>query len=127
MITLYVVPEIMYKMFNTRKLQLITDYDKLVWSEPNASNINPSKFQYIVFDKQCHKITTICIDSTTVSSQYSVKLLGVHIDIELNFNTHISEICKKAMFLEGCQKHLIQMVNWFYFIRLCYHNSISVQ
>ena len=36
------------------------------------------------------------INGNTITCEYNVKLLGVTIDSNLNFNNHISEICKKA-------------------------------
>ena len=39
---------------------------------------------------------SIVINDTVVNSETSVKLLGVHIDSRLNFNNHITHICKKA-------------------------------
>jgi hypothetical protein len=36
------------------------------------------------------------LNGNTITCEYNVKLLGVTIDSNLNFNNHISEICKKA-------------------------------
>ena len=39
---------------------------------------------------------SISIQGKTINSEASVKLLGVNIDHKLNFDIHISELCKKA-------------------------------
>ena len=38
----------------------------------------------------------ICIQNSTLSCEETVKLLGIEIDYQLNFDIHISSICKKA-------------------------------
>ena len=38
----------------------------------------------------------ICIDDTEINNDVCIKLVGVHIDNQLNFNKHIQEICIKA-------------------------------
>ena len=50
--------------------------------------------QGIIIDKK--KQEYISIDQKNVKTSSSVKLLGVHIDDKLNFNLHISKICKSA-------------------------------
>ena len=50
--------------------------------------VNPGKFQAIILDKKKtnHTQETIKIDNKAVKVKSSVKLLGVQIDAELNFN-----------------------------------------
>ena len=38
----------------------------------------------------------ISIDQKNIKTSSSVKLLGVHIEDKLNFNLHISKICRSA-------------------------------
>ena len=38
----------------------------------------------------------ICIQNSTLSCEETVKLLGIEIDYQLNFDIHISSICRKA-------------------------------
>ena len=51
---------------------------------------------------KCHLITTspddvtIKIGCNDITNEKSVKLLGVSIDHQLNFNEHVSKLCKKA-------------------------------
>ena len=60
--------------------------------------VNPDKFQSIVIQKsnQTNKSKQFLIGNDVVEVTSSVKLLGIHIDDQLNFNLHISNICKSA-------------------------------
>ena len=60
--------------------------------------INPDKFQAIVLDKKKSNLTNIplTVDNQTIKSVPSVELLGIHLDDKLNFNLHISNICRSA-------------------------------
>ena len=60
--------------------------------------INPDKFQAIILDKKKSNLTNIplTIDNQTIKSVPSVELLGIHLDNKLNFNLHISNICRSA-------------------------------
>ena len=60
--------------------------------------VNPGKFQAIIFDehKGNHTNRTINISQKEIKVVAKVKLLGIEIDDKLNFNHHISNICKSA-------------------------------
>ena len=60
--------------------------------------INPDKFQATILDKKKSNLTNIplTIDNQTIKSVPSVELLGIHLDDKLNFNLHISNICRSA-------------------------------
>ena len=60
--------------------------------------INPDKFQAIILGRNKSNLThfPLTIDNQTIKSVTSVELLGVHLDDKLNFNLHISEICRSA-------------------------------
>ena len=60
--------------------------------------VNPDKFQSIIIQKsnQTNKSKQFLIGNDVVEVTSSVKLLGIHIDDQLNFNLHISNICKSA-------------------------------
>ena len=60
--------------------------------------VNPGKFQAIIIDKKkkCHTNETLKIGDKIIKASSSVKLLGVQIDDQLNFNLHISNICRSA-------------------------------
>ena len=58
---------------------------------------NPEKFQAIAIGKQTKQQNlTFTIDGNKIECESEVKLLGVTIDFQLNFNEHVSNICKKA-------------------------------
>ena len=59
---------------------------------------NPDKFQTITLDKKKSnlKYIPLTIDNQTIKSVPSVQLLGIHLDDKLNFNLHISNICRSA-------------------------------
>ena len=68
------------------------------WFIKNEMIINPDKFQAIILDKKKSNLTNIplTVDNQTIKSVPSVELLGIHLDDKLNFNLHISNICRSA-------------------------------
>ena len=68
------------------------------WFQNNKMMVNPSKFQAFIIDKKkkCHTNETLKIRDEIIKALSSVKLLGVQIDEQLNFNLHISNICRSA-------------------------------
>ena len=81
------------------------------WFTKNEMIINPDKFQAIILDKNKSNLTNIplTIDNQTIKSVSSVELLGIPLDDKLNFNLHISNICKSfsnqpnaLIILESC-------------------------
>ena len=68
------------------------------WFKDNKMIVNPGKFQAIILDKKKNNHTQeiIKIGKNVVKVKSSVKLLGVQIDSELNFNLHIANICRSA-------------------------------
>ena len=69
------------------------------WFTESKMIINPDKFQATVLDKRKSNLTNIpfTIDNQTIKSVPSVELLGIHLDDNLNFNLHISNICRSAV------------------------------
>ena len=84
------------------------DSNKLLdWFHINQMQANPEKFQGIAIGKKSHDaITSLKLNDTPIVFEDEVKLLGVTIDFQLNFNTHISNICKKASRQLNCLKRL---------------------
>ena len=68
-----------------------------LFNEKNNSYRTILKDQGIIIDikKQNHTAEYISIDQKNIKTS-SVKLLGVHIDDKLNFNLHITKICRSA-------------------------------
>ena len=60
--------------------------------------VNPGKFQSIIIDKKTnsHANQVVSIHGKDVKTLSAVKLLGVHIDDQLKFNLHITNICRSA-------------------------------
>ena len=68
------------------------------WFKINKMVVNPDKFQAIILDKRKrdHTDEHIIVDNQQIKVVSSVKLLGLQLDDKLNFNLHISNICKSA-------------------------------
>ena len=70
------------------------------WFQNNKVMVNPGNFQAIIIDKKnkCHTNETLInfwkIGDKIIKVSFSVKLLRVQIDDQLNFNLHISNICR---------------------------------
>ena len=60
--------------------------------------VNPKKFQAIIINRQNRSNHKYCltINNVEIKSKESVTLLGIEIDNKLNFEKHVSTICKKA-------------------------------
>ena len=63
------------------------------WFTHNDMLANPDKFQAIFLTSSDKEFK---IDHITLNSEPSVKLLGVNLDTDLNYNIHVQQICKKA-------------------------------
>ena len=69
----------------------------LDWFDYNLMKANPDKFQALAIGKKSFDHNIIFeLKGNRIECESYVKLLGVTIDYELNFDKHISEICKKA-------------------------------
>ena len=77
---------------NLKQLPLLT------WLDRNEMIANPEKFHALLVKKDRTDTTrhSISIQGKTIKSEASVKLLGVYLDHQLNFDLHISDLCKKA-------------------------------
>ena len=62
----------------------------------NLKKANPDKFQAIAIGKKTnkHKLT-FNLNGNNITCEDNVKLHGVTIDSDLNFNNHISEMCRQ--------------------------------
>ena len=60
--------------------------------------VNPDKFQSMIIssNKKGLSKSVLSINGVELTMESSVKLLGVEIDNKLNFEKHISNICRKA-------------------------------
>ena len=64
----------------------------------NKMIVNLNKFQPIVLNKKRFDLTNtnVFVDNQVIKLVSSVELLGIQIDDKLNFNLHISKICKSV-------------------------------
>jgi hypothetical protein len=65
------------------------------WFRINGMVVNPAKFQ-LMFLGNGPQIVNLVVDGKTIISTDRVKLLGVTIDRDLSFKSHIDNICKSA-------------------------------
>ena len=63
----------------------------------------PPTFEFSSNDDKCHLLLSSPVDSAAIQIENSIikcskvkKLLGVHIDYKLKFDSHVETICKKA-------------------------------
>ena len=66
----------------------------LQWFKDNRMKANPGKYHLMINNSK--KSFQIKIGNETVSNSKCEKFLGVKVDHELNFNKHVSSLCKKA-------------------------------
>ena len=68
------------------------------WFRDNSMIVNPEKFQAIIIDRKNQKNNPqiLTIDGKEINSTSLVSLLGLEIDSKLNFDSHISKLCKKS-------------------------------
>ena len=86
-----------YILYVNFKHQLININHLIEWFKINKMQANPDKFQVLAVGKKTYvKRPTISIQNFELTCEDSVKLLGLEIDYQLNFDTHISAICRKA-------------------------------
>jgi len=87
-----------HKDLDVVKQNLEADSISLIqWFSDNKMQANPDKFQAIsVGRKTKDSNIDFNIDNFTIQCDEEVILLGVTIDFRLNFDKHVSNICKKA-------------------------------
>ena len=64
----------------------------------NNMIVNPKKFQAIIINRpnRSNHNWYLTINNAEIKSKESVTILGIEIDNKLNFEKHVSTICKKA-------------------------------
>ena len=67
------------------------------WFSDNNMIVNSKKFQAIIINRQNRENHNcfLNINNAEIKSKDSVTLLGIEIDSKLNFEKHVSTICKK--------------------------------
>ena len=64
------------------------------WFRDNYLQMNPDKCKLLISKRD--KDISLIINNEVIECSKSVKLLGVTIDNELNYNEHVSKLCKKV-------------------------------
>ena len=75
----------------------------IYWLKANHMIVKPKKFQAMLVSKKKNTMPedlTISINDVDIKPNNSVKLLGITLDNKLNFEKHISSICKSASSIE---------------------------
>jgi hypothetical protein len=87
-----------HKDVETVKANLEHDASKVIqWFDQNQMKANPDKFQGLPIGKKTRdKHLTLNINSSTIECNDHATLLGVTIDYQLNFDSYLSDLCKKA-------------------------------
>ena len=82
---------------DTLKVSLEKDAHRAIsWFDNNYMDANPDKFQCISLDRFGRPPISISIEGNTIPSSDSIKVLGVTLDSNLQYDTHISNLCFKA-------------------------------
>ena len=69
----------------------------LKWFDNNQMQANPGKFQAIATGNRTHsELKSFNVAGNAIACEETVKLLGVELDYQLNFNEQVSRICQKV-------------------------------
>ena len=69
----------------------------LEWFDNNQMQANPGKFQAIATGNRTHwDLKSFNVADNAIACEETVKLLGVELDYQLNFNEQVSRICQKV-------------------------------
>ena len=71
----------------------ITSISLFKWFSNNQMKVNPEKCHFLLSTKALKEMK---LDNTTIENSECEKLLGVFIDSDMSFKTHLDNICKKA-------------------------------
>ena len=90
----------------TRSLEMDVRY-VMDWFRVNCLVANPDKFQCITLGDQKESIK-LNIEGVDITPSEKVKVLGITLDNELEFDYHVSDICRKAARQLNVLKHVHQ-------------------
>ena len=70
----------------------------LQWFKEKMMILNTGKFQAIIIDKKSQKSNpaSIRINDVKINSKNNLRLLRLEVDSKLNFDKHITQLCKKS-------------------------------
>ena len=82
---------------NTLRSKLSKDTSTVVhWYTENSLDANPSKFQCSVMNRKGGLDATIPVQDISLESADHIKILGITLDVNLNFKPHITNICRSG-------------------------------
>ena len=93
--TLYSVGKNIENVISDLKTDLI---GVMEWFKINSFKANPGKFQFMVLGYKDERYFNIHINNVQIKNSNTVTLLGIIIDKNLTFKTHISELCRRASY-----------------------------
>ena len=64
----------------------------------NSLRANPGKFQFMALGANKNDCFNLNVAGKVIPSSSEVKLLGITIDYDLKFSTHINELCRKTSY-----------------------------
>ena len=97
---------------DTLIIKLENDLQRVMqWLEVNNLVANPSKFQFMLLGLSKKHNLCLNVDGNTVKATNTVKLLGVTIDQNLNFDYHIKDLCKKASRNIGALRRIFPQID----------------
>ena len=79
------------------------------WFNNNQTTANPDKFQSIILSRDRVDQFDISLDGHVISRGNSLKMLGVTLDDNSNFNEHVRNICQTA----SCQINALKRISNF--------------
>jgi hypothetical protein len=121
--TIYRTGKDIDKLYNT----LQNDIDQLCeWFRSNRLSLNAGKTNYMLFyNKQTvHSTKNIIVDNNPINHANSVKFLGVIIDEQLTWSTHIDKCAKKissGLYAINAVKNILNTKN----LKILYHSLIQ--
>ena len=86
----------------------------LTWLKQNQMIASPKKFHALLIRKDQTNTSgeNFNIQGKMVKSEETVKLLGIQLDYKLNFEQHISELCRKAALQLNVLKRLKEFIGF---------------
>jgi hypothetical protein len=98
------------------------------WFAVNKMKANPEKFQALAIGtKSRNKHLHFEFKGVTIACEDEVKLLGVTVDYNLKFDSHISTLCKKASRQLNALKRIGKHLNLVQILDLPLVHSIQLQ
>ena len=88
---------------SNKKLEIVfrnleSDLNVFVWLNINSLKANPAKFKFTALGTKEADSFVLNIGKNKIESSTEVTLLGVKIDKQLKFKSHIEEVCRKAAY-----------------------------